>query len=437
MKANILFYQEKIYKIEQNPFLDFTAYYNKSKIDKSELLFGLGCENPAHLEKIQKEDLGALYDEKFLRLGMIQEFIRPSEDDFESDDVERPKPTQINIDYVALNDTYKKTHNRSIYELEEIDNISVKQNESQQESSKSISHRAYIPTTILEKEIENLKQKVESQQKVIEHLKTQDYSPKVSETTPTHMMINHNSDDCSTPSNGSENSTKVLQDDSISSQEIQDMSTTMLSSFFKIEEKIQALKAKRLASVKKVLSFETPVITPNDQSKVTLEHKIEIPENFKAKAKALIEKMTTKTGSQPKSQSKIEKGVKQLSFKKPKVESKKESKSKIAPTSFYSPKSQFAPAVKGKNTIKVHVSSVSRTSALKTISKNSPISKMSKTSQVFLTKDTSKGITIYRDQYGWFTVITPKKQNPKSSNNTMINFSNPKGPIQQWVPKPT
>ena len=451
LKANVLFYQEKIYKIEQNPLLNFTAYYNKSKIDRSELLFGLGYENPAHLEKAQKEDLGPLYDEKCLRLGMIQEFVRPSEDDFESDDVERPKP--IPIDYVAVNDSYKTTHKRTIYELEEIDNISIPENDSQKVCINQVQQRFYIPTTILEKEIEGLKQKIESLQQVIEHLKTQDQSPKVNETTPIKVIHDLTSDDCSTPFNMNEISNKDLQGDSISPQEIQDMSTTMLSSFFQIEEKVEALKAKHLASVKKILSFETPVNTPVDQNKVTLEQKIEIPTDLKAKAKALIEKMMNKTVFKNEVQTKdkqfsypdlsveeldkfletdhvfapeVEKELEKLSPKKDKP--KKESKSKIAPTSFYSPKSQHASAVKGKQTTS-HTSPVSRTSTSKVIFTSRFLPKKTKTCQVFLKKDTSDGKTGFRDQYGWFTVS--KKQNNK-------NQVDDKSPVRRnWIAKDT
>jgi hypothetical protein len=234
----------------------------------------------------------------------------------------------------------------------------------------------------------------------------------------------------------------------------------MLSSFFQIEEKVEALKAKHLASVKKILSFETPVNTPVDQNKVTLEQKIEIPTDLKAKAKALIEKMMNKTVFKNEVQTKdkqfsypdlsveeldkfletdhvfapeVEKELEKLSPKKPKDKPKKESKSKIAPTSFYSPKSQHASAVKGKQTtshtsqLKVEIPPVSRTSTSKVISTSRFLPKKTKTCQVFLKKDTSDGKTGFRDQYGWFTVS--KKQNNK-------NQVDDKSPVRRnWIAK--
>ena len=123
----------------------------------------------------------------------------------------------------------------------------------------------------------------------------------------------------------------------------------------------------------------------------------------------------------------VEKELEKLSPKKPKVEPKKESKSKIAPTSFYSPKGQHAPAVKGKKTIsansklKVDISSVSKTSTSKAISQSSLLPKMSKYNQDLLIKDTSNGKTSYRDQYGWFTVAKPKKQKSSTKQSKIPN----------------
>ena len=105
-KKNILFYQEKLYKVEQNPLLDFTAYFNKLKIDKTDLLLGLGFENITQLQKA-KEEIEPLYDEKFLRLGMIQQFIRPLDDEFETDNVERIPKQEFLVNYDAINESYK------------------------------------------------------------------------------------------------------------------------------------------------------------------------------------------------------------------------------------------------------------------------------------------------------------------------------------------
>ena len=105
-KKNILFYQEKLYKVEQNPLLDFTAYFNKSKIDRSEFLYGLGFENITPLQKA-KNEVEPLYDERFLRLGMVPQYVRSSDEEFETDDVEKVKSNKFLVNYDKINTSYE------------------------------------------------------------------------------------------------------------------------------------------------------------------------------------------------------------------------------------------------------------------------------------------------------------------------------------------
>ena len=73
------------------------------------------------------------------------------------------------INYDAINASYKSKES-SIFKSEEIAS-NFQNQESIGNSPKPT--KMYVPTTILEKQIEGLQQKVESQQKVINHLKSQ------------------------------------------------------------------------------------------------------------------------------------------------------------------------------------------------------------------------------------------------------------------------
>lgn len=50
---------------------------------------------------------------------MLPQFLRPSDDDFETDDVVKTPKAEVFIKYDAINDSYK-TQDASIYKLEEI-----------------------------------------------------------------------------------------------------------------------------------------------------------------------------------------------------------------------------------------------------------------------------------------------------------------------------